>query len=123
MLLHLKTYMDLLVYCLRSHPYGLLPFSFRRGNMELSSGGEGPALLQLHNWTPSQLQLKLSDFREAFISPTRELLLLLSYHCEASLLPLFSGELNLVLKIVVCCCSSITVHKHLSGAYICVFFW
>lgn len=60
--------------------------------MELSSGGEGPALLQLHNWTPSQLQLKLSDFREAFISPTRELLLLLSYHCEASLLPLFSGQ-------------------------------
>ncbi|KAL1190297.1 hypothetical protein V5N11_016682 [Cardamine amara subsp. amara] len=53
---------------------------------------EGPTLLQLHKWEPSQLQLKLSEFREAFISPSRQLLLLLSYHSEALLLPLVAGN-------------------------------
>ncbi|KAG7544556.1 Spatacsin C-terminal domain [Arabidopsis suecica] len=53
---------------------------------------EGPTLLQLHKWEPSQLQLKLSEFREAFISPSRQLLLLLSYHSEALLLPLVAGR-------------------------------
>uniref|UniRef100_A0A1J3EY96 Spatacsin C-terminal domain-containing protein n=1 Tax=Noccaea caerulescens TaxID=107243 RepID=A0A1J3EY96_NOCCA len=53
---------------------------------------EGPTLLQLHKWEPSQLQLKLSEFREAFISPSRQLLLLLSHHSEALLLPLVSGS-------------------------------
>ncbi|XP_010431915.1 PREDICTED: uncharacterized protein LOC104716225 isoform X1 [Camelina sativa] len=53
---------------------------------------EGPTLLQLHKWEPSQLQLKLSDFREAFISPSRQLLALLSYHSEALLLPLVAGS-------------------------------
>lgn len=60
--------------------------------MDRSFGGEGPAILQVHKWDPSQFQLNLSEFREAFISPTRELLLLLSYHCEALLLPLITGK-------------------------------
>lgn len=58
---------------------------------------EGPTLLQLHKWEPSQFQLKLSEFREAFISPSRQLLLLLSYHSEALLLPLVAGN-NLFLS-------------------------
>ncbi|XP_023634817.1 uncharacterized protein LOC17879534 [Capsella rubella] len=53
---------------------------------------EGPTLLQLHKWEPSQLQLKLSEFREAFISPSRQLLVLHSYHSEALLLPLVAGS-------------------------------
>uniref|UniRef100_A0A2P2LNY5 Uncharacterized protein LOC105123888 isoform X3 n=1 Tax=Rhizophora mucronata TaxID=61149 RepID=A0A2P2LNY5_RHIMU len=60
--------------------------------MDYSLGGENPAILQLHKWNPSQFQYNLSEFREVFISPSRELLLLLSYHCEALLLPLVSGE-------------------------------
>jgi hypothetical protein len=60
--------------------------------MGLPLGGEGPAILQLQKWHPSQAQLNLSEFREAFISPTRQLLLLLSYQCEALLLPLITGE-------------------------------
>ncbi|CAH8345161.1 unnamed protein product [Eruca vesicaria subsp. sativa] len=53
---------------------------------------EGPTLLQLHKWEPSQLQLNLSEFREAFISPSRQSLLLLSHHSEALLLPLTAGS-------------------------------
>lgn len=53
---------------------------------------EGPTLLQLHKWEPSQLQLNLSEFREAFISPSRQSLLLLSHHSEALLLPLTAGN-------------------------------
>ncbi|KAF3534393.1 hypothetical protein DY000_02036196 [Brassica cretica] len=53
---------------------------------------EGPTLLQLHKWEPSQLQLNLSEFREAFISPLRQSLLLLSHHSEALLLPLTAGS-------------------------------
>ncbi|CAL5368142.1 unnamed protein product [Camellia sinensis] len=60
--------------------------------MDFNSGGEGPAILQLHKWGTSEVELDLSEFREAFISPTRELLLLLSYHCEALLLPLVKGK-------------------------------
>ncbi|KAL9270007.1 hypothetical protein AKJ16_DCAP21166 [Drosera capensis] len=56
--------------------------------MDASQNSEGPALLQLHRWDHSQVQLDLSEYREAFISPTKELLVLLSYHCEALLLPL-----------------------------------
>ena len=55
-------------------------------------GGEGPAILQLHQWRPSHLKLNLRDFREAFISPTRRQLLLLSGQDEALLLPLLTGE-------------------------------
>lgn len=53
---------------------------------------EGPTLVQLHKWEPSQLQLNLSEFREAFISPSRQSLLLLSHHSEALLLPLATGN-------------------------------
>lgn len=62
--------------------------------MKFSGGDEGPALLQLHKWRPSELKLlsNLSEFRHGFISPSRELLLLLSYQCEALLLPLVKGE-------------------------------
>ncbi|XP_077212898.1 spatacsin carboxy-terminus protein isoform X2 [Tasmannia lanceolata] len=56
--------------------------------------GNGPSVLQLQKWGHSQAQFNLSEFREAFISPTRELLLLLTYQCEALLLPLISGEVS-----------------------------
>lgn len=56
--------------------------------MSFGKNGEGPAVLQLHRWDPSQIQLDLSEYREAFLSPTRELMLLLSYQSEALLLPL-----------------------------------
>lgn len=44
---------------------------------------DGPAVLQLCRWTLLQPHLKLSKFREAFISPTRRLFGLLSDHGEA----------------------------------------
>ncbi|XP_022741667.1 uncharacterized protein LOC111293165 isoform X2 [Durio zibethinus] len=59
--------------------------------MDRPAGGEGPAILQLHKWGPSELPLNLSEFREAFISPKKQLLLLLSYQCQALLLPLITG--------------------------------
>ncbi|KAE8706827.1 ubiquitin carboxyl-terminal hydrolase 27-like [Hibiscus syriacus] len=59
--------------------------------MDHTASGEGPAILQLHKWGPSELPLNLSEYHEAFISPTRELLLLLSYQCQALLLPLTTG--------------------------------
>ncbi|GMI67631.1 hypothetical protein like AT4G39420 [Hibiscus trionum] len=59
--------------------------------MDRSASGEGPAILQLHKWGPSELPINLSEYREAFISPTKELLLLLSYQCQALLLPLTTG--------------------------------
>ncbi|KAL4378943.1 hypothetical protein GQ457_02G009710 [Hibiscus cannabinus] len=68
---------------------GSYPFNFSR--MDHSSSGEGPAILQTHKWGNSELPLNLSEYREAFISPTRELLLLLSYQCQALLLPLTTG--------------------------------
>ncbi|KAJ9553783.1 hypothetical protein OSB04_017828 [Centaurea solstitialis] len=60
--------------------------------MTFSSGEEGPAIVQLQKWEPSRLQANLAQFREAFLSPTRELVLLLSYHNEGLLLPLGKGE-------------------------------
>lgn len=62
--------------------------------MDISGGKEGPAILQLHKWRPSEVQLlgNLSEFREGFISPSRELLLLLSYQNEALLLPLVKEQ-------------------------------
>ncbi|XP_059307984.1 uncharacterized protein LOC132059394 [Lycium ferocissimum] len=56
--------------------------------MDFAYGVEDPAILQLQKWGSSQVQVNLSDFCEGFISPRRELLVLLSYHCEALLLPL-----------------------------------
>jgi spatacsin len=46
-------------------------------------GDDGPAVLQLCRWTLSETHLKLSKFREAFISPTRRLFGLLSDYGEA----------------------------------------
>ncbi|KAL6626875.1 hypothetical protein ACP70R_030601 [Stipagrostis hirtigluma subsp. patula] len=43
---------------------------------------DGPAVLQLCRWTMSQPHLKLSEFQEAFISPTRRLFGLLSNRGE-----------------------------------------
>ncbi|KAL6977282.1 hypothetical protein U1Q18_026079 [Sarracenia purpurea var. burkii] len=60
--------------------------------MDFNSSGQGPAILQLYKWDTSEVQLNLSEFREAFISPTREILLLLSHHYEALLLPLVKGQ-------------------------------
>ncbi|KAF3440484.1 hypothetical protein FNV43_RR18768 [Rhamnella rubrinervis] len=60
--------------------------------MDLPLGSGAPSILQLHKWGPSHPQLNLSEFREAFISPTRQLLLLLSNQCEALLLPLATGD-------------------------------
>lgn len=59
--------------------------------MEYPLGSRAPAVLQLQKWSPSRAELNLSEFREAFMSPTRRLLLLLSYQCEAALLPLLRG--------------------------------
>ncbi|CAN0865216.1 hypothetical protein LINGRAHAP2_LOCUS9174 [Linum grandiflorum] len=52
----------------------------------------GPDVLQLLKWGPTGFRHNLSDYREAFISPTREQLLLLSYQYEALLLPLVTGD-------------------------------
>ncbi|XP_070031321.1 uncharacterized protein [Nicotiana tomentosiformis] len=60
--------------------------------MDFAYGGEDPAILQLQKWSSSQVQVNLSDFCEGFISPRRELLALLSYHCEALLVPLGKGK-------------------------------
>ncbi|KAJ7945315.1 Spatacsin [Quillaja saponaria] len=60
--------------------------------MDFHVGNEDPPILKLNKWGPSQAQIKLSEFREAFISPTRQILLLLSYQCEALLLPLMTGD-------------------------------
>lgn len=55
---------------------------------------DDPAILQLHKWDPSQTQIPLSEFRQAFISPTRQILLLHSYQNQALLFPLVKGESN-----------------------------
>ncbi|XP_028951098.2 uncharacterized protein [Malus domestica] len=63
--------------------------------MDLSLVDKEPAaaaVLQLQRWGPSLAHLNLSEFRQAFISPTRQLLLLLSYHSEALFIPLLSGD-------------------------------
>ncbi|XP_068653693.1 uncharacterized protein [Aristolochia californica] len=54
--------------------------------------GVGPAVLQLRKWAPAYLHSDISEYREALLSPTRELLLLLSHQSEALLLPLNAGE-------------------------------
>lgn len=60
--------------------------------MTSTIGSETPAVLQLLKWEHSHFQLNLAEFHEAFISPTREQLLLLSYNREAVLLPLVNGK-------------------------------
>lgn len=63
---------------------------------------QAPAMLQLQEWGPPQLQFNLSEFQEAFISPTRQLLLLLSYNREALVLPLHTGPCPF-LVLFECC--------------------
>lgn len=86
--------------------------------MDYPLGGEGPAVLQLHKWDPSQFQFNPSEFREAFISPTRELLLLLSYQCEALLLPLVTGEYSCLIIIFFNGVLNLVDCQHLS-----MYFW
>ncbi|CAJ1937953.1 unnamed protein product [Sphenostylis stenocarpa] len=62
--------------------------------MNFPLDSEDPAILQLHDWDLSETRIGLSDFREAFISPTREILLLHSHEREALLLPLGKGEFH-----------------------------
>jgi len=71
--------------------------------MDFHLGSEDPAILQLHNWDPSETRIVLSDFREAFISPTRETLLLHSHGREALLLPLGKGDYCFSLLIDLFC--------------------
>lgn len=78
--------------------------------MEYPLGGHAPAVLQLQKWSPPRAELNLSEFREAFISPTRQLLLLLSYQCEAALLPLLRGDLNIANNSE--CCGNGTSQDH-----------
>lgn len=75
--------------------------------MDLPLGSEDPAILQLHKWDPSDIPLGLSEFREAFLSPTRAILLLHSYQREALLLPLIKGDspfFFLVVIVLFHCC-------------------
>ncbi|GJX76588.1 spatacsin like protein [Tanacetum coccineum] len=60
--------------------------------MTISFGEEAPAIVQLQKWEPSPLRTNLAHFREAFLSPTREFIVLLSYHNDGLLLPLVKGE-------------------------------
>nr|CAD1822160.1 unnamed protein product [Ananas comosus var. bracteatus] len=57
--------------------------------------GDGLAVLQLQKWHWLPFQLEISEFSEAFISPTRQLLLLLSHQFEAMLLSLTPGRFSL----------------------------
>lgn len=54
----------------------------------LADGGDGPAILKLAEWDHLPYHLKPSELSEVSLSPTRKLLLLLSYQSEALLLPL-----------------------------------
>eukprot|EP01018_Ginkgo_biloba_P020370 Gb_30364 [translate_table: standard] len=54
--------------------------------------GESLPVLKVHSW--DQVPLDLSEFKEASLSPTRDLLLLLTYQCEALLLPLVGSDLS-----------------------------
>ncbi|KAL8160713.1 hypothetical protein V2J09_002250 [Rumex salicifolius] len=70
--------------------YGILISSSRMGSERIR---EGPVVLQLQRWdTSSQSRLDISEFREAFLSPTRKLLLLQSFCRDALLLPLIRGQ-------------------------------
>ncbi|KAF9605336.1 hypothetical protein IFM89_016101, partial [Coptis chinensis] len=55
-----------------------------------SQAVDDPAIIHLRKWDSTKLDL--SKFCEAFISPTRELLLLLSHQCEVSLLHLTATD-------------------------------
>lgn len=73
--------------------------------MDFSLGSEDPPILKLHKWDLSEAQIGLSDFREAFLSPTREILLLHSYEREALLLPLSKGGYCFPLFVILVYCN------------------
>ena len=73
--------------------------------MDFPLSSEDPAILQLHNWDLSETRIGLSDFREAFLSPTREILLLHSYEREALLLPLSKGGYCFPLFVILVYCN------------------
>lgn len=50
-------------------------------------------VLQLQKWDLTQFQVKISDYSEAFISPSRKMLLLHSRWSEALLLPLNGADI------------------------------
>ncbi|KAI3930736.1 hypothetical protein MKX01_037182, partial [Papaver californicum] len=80
--------------CLDSVDY-LISFQKLRIKMAFScvnGAVDVPAVLQVSKWSPSETRMNLSEFCGTFISPTRELLLLRSYQCEALLIPLITGE-------------------------------
>lgn len=60
--------------------------------MPFDEVGYGPVALQLLKWSQLHFELDLSQFLEACISPTKELLLLLSSENDALLLPLVAGK-------------------------------
>lgn len=62
------------------------------------SGDKGPALLQLSKWDPSPV-LDFEKFHEAFLSPSRERLLLLSEHSEGLVVPLVAGNFFVSFKL------------------------
>lgn len=69
--------------------------------MDFPLGSEDPAILRLHKWDLSDTGIRLLDFREAFLSPTREILLLHSHEREAILLPLSKGDCCFPLFIII----------------------
>lgn len=69
--------------------------------MTVSFGEEAPAIVQLQKWEPSPLRTYLAHFREAFLSPTREFIVLLSYHNDGLLLPLVKGKLPIIIAYCV----------------------
>ncbi|KAM6563640.1 hypothetical protein CsatB_023638 [Cannabis sativa] len=75
--------------------------------MNPSSSGEELAILQLHKWDSSYPKLNLSEFREAFISPTRQQLLLFSRQNEALLLPLFTEDCGVTNEVKNSCSENV----------------
>lgn len=71
--------------------------------MVTTSGDEGLAILQLHKWASAEVIVNPLEFREAFISPSRQHLLLHSYQCEALLLPLVKGNICILSSSIYPC--------------------
>ncbi|GJX87611.1 retrovirus-related pol polyprotein from transposon TNT 1-94 [Tanacetum coccineum] len=76
----------------RRHDLHCIIHHYLPSNMTISLGEEAPAIVQLQKWEPSPLQTNLAHLCEAFLSPTREFIVVLSYHNDGLLLPLVKGE-------------------------------
>lgn len=59
--------------------------------MSSLSADKGLALLQLSKWDPSPV-IDFEKFHDAFLSPSRELILLLAEHGEGLVVPLVAGN-------------------------------